>query len=73
MTSRGLKEPEFEKIADVLHRTVEICKAVQAESGKKLVDFKAALEKSDSLAALRKDVEAFAASFPMPGFPVEGL
>lgn len=73
MSSRGLEEADFEKIAEFLHRAVELCKEVQQVSGKKLVDFKAGLDKSESLKALRKDVEAFAAGFPMPGYSVEGL
>ena len=39
MTSRGLKEEDFEYIADLLHEVVEICKSVQKSSGKLLKDF----------------------------------
>lgn len=39
MTSRGLKEADFEKIADFLHEALELCKATQEKHGKKLVDF----------------------------------
>ena len=39
MTSRGLKEQDFETIADLLHEVVELCKRVQKSSGKLLKDF----------------------------------
>ena len=39
MTSRGLKEQDFEHIADLLHEVVELCKTVQKSSGKLLKDF----------------------------------
>lgn len=61
------------QIGEFLHRALDICKSVQQSSGKKLVDFKKGLESCDDIAALRKDVEAFAVGFPMPGFATEGL
>ena len=73
MTSRGLKEQDFAQVGEFLHRSVEVCKALQNSTGKKLVDFKKGLESSEDVAALRKEVEAFAAKFPMPGFSTEGL
>ncbi len=39
MTSRGLKEADFAKIADFLHEVLEECKAVQKSHGKLLKDF----------------------------------
>jgi len=43
--------------------------------GKKLVDFKAALLNSEpaGITALRKEVEAFASSFPTVGFTEESM
>jgi glycine hydroxymethyltransferase len=73
MTSRGLKEAESIKIGEFLHRAVELCKTIQASHGKKLVDFKKGLDESEEVKVLRKDVESFAQSFPMPGFSTEGL
>ena len=34
-----LKEADFEKIADFLHETLELCKATQEKHGKLLKDF----------------------------------
>lgn len=39
MTSRGLKESDFEEIAGLLHNVLEVCKSVQAKSGKLLKEF----------------------------------
>merc|ERR1711918_310998 len=62
MTSRGLKEADFEKVAEFLHRTLEIALATQQKSGKKLLDFLNALEAEETagkLATLRAEVEAW--------------
>lgn len=39
MTSRGLKEADFEKVAEFLHQVLEVCKSVQNKHGKLLKDF----------------------------------
>lgn len=67
LTSRGLKEADFEKIADFLDRVVKITVSIQNTVGKKLVDFVAALPANEELKALKVEVEAFAKQFPMPG------
>jgi glycine hydroxymethyltransferase len=71
MTSRGLKEADFEKIADFLHEAVLICKDVQASSGRLLKQFNAGLMADKRIADLKVRVEAFGASYPMPGFVVD--
>eukprot|EP00877_Chromochloris_zofingiensis_P007164 jgi/Chrzof1/2700/Cz11g25200.t1 len=73
MTSRGLKERDWEAVADFLHEALEICKEVQSTHGKLLKDFTPGLESSPKLADLRKRVEEFSAGFPMPGFDVSQL
>jgi len=70
MTSRGLKEADFEQIGDFLHRGLQFALETQTKSGKKLVDFLKALkekEAQDKLSALKSEVEAWAGKFPMPG------
>jgi len=70
MTSRGLKEKDFEQIGEFLHRALQIALETQAQSGKKLVDFLKAIEGGDAaakLGALRTEVEAWAGAFAMPG------
>ncbi|KAJ2453780.1 glycine hydroxymethyltransferase shm1 [Coemansia sp. RSA 2336] len=74
LTSRGFKESDFEQVGDFLHRTVEIASELQQQAGSKLLkDFMAVAVKSDKITALQKEVEAFATSFPMPGFDVSTL
>ncbi len=73
MTSRGLGTADFEKIAAFLSRAADIALALQAASGKQLKDFVKALESSAEVAALRTEVEAFATSFPMPGFDASNI
>ena len=73
LTSRSFKEADFVTIAGYLHRAVVIALAIQAKSGKPLKDFVAALDKHPEIEALRHEVEAFAAQFPMPGFDTHGL
>ena len=68
MTSRGLKEPDFEKIAEFLHQAVELALEVQASHGKMLKDWKMGLEDNAKVDALRAEVETWAESFEMPGF-----
>merc|ERR1712127_803061 len=66
----GLTEADFVQIGEYLHRGLEICLAVQAKSGKKLVDLNAALGEEANAAkisALKADVEGWAGRFFMPG------
>jgi len=70
MTSRGMKEADFQKIGDFLHRGLQLCLEVQGKSGKKLVDFLKYLDNPDveaKLNALKSEVEVWSGSFFMPG------
>lgn len=68
LTSRSFKEEDFVKVAEFLHRTVQIALDVQERTGSKMLkDFIAALEGSPDILQLKSDVEEFAKSFPMPG------
>ena len=49
---------------------MQVCLEVQATSGRMLKDFTNALQGNPKLADIRARVEAFSASFPMPGFDV---
>ena len=73
MTSRGLKETDFEQIADFLHEVLLVCKDVQGSAGRLLKDFNRGLDADPRIKAIRTKVEAFAAAFPMPGFDVSKL
>merc|ERR1711879_207242 len=60
MTTRGLKEDGFQKIAEFLDRVLQISLQIQKEKGKELKDCK-------EIEALRKDVEGFASGLGYPG------
>ncbi|EFA83623.1 serine hydroxymethyltransferase [Heterostelium album PN500] len=68
LTSRGLKESDFVQVAEFLDRIVKICIDVQSKTGKKMVDFTAALPENEQIKQLRKEVEQFSIKFPLPGF-----
>jgi len=70
MTSRGLKEADFETIGEFLHKGLQIALEIQEKSGKKLVDFLKTLdndEYKEKITALKKEVEAWSGKFFMPG------
>lgn len=73
LTSRGFGAADFDKVAEFLDRAVAIALDVQKASGPKLVDFKKALAANEAVTTLRADVEAFAKTFPMPGFDPETM
>jgi len=74
LTSRGFTEKDFEIVADFLHRACQIALATQKTSGKGLKVFSAELAKgSVDITALKKEVEAFASGFFMPGIEPESL
>lgn len=79
LTSRGLSERDFDRVAEFLHRGCVLATKIQkvaeekTEHGKVLMrDFEATLRTDNALRveldALRKEVESFASKFEMPGF-----
>lgn len=71
LTTRGMKEKDFEIVGQFLIRALKICEAIQASAGsKKLSDFQAHMaDHHKDIEALKADVEAFSENFPMPGIP----
>jgi len=68
LTTRGMVESDFEKIADFLDRLVNIGLRLQEAAGsKKLVDFVKVCESDADLEKVKLEVQEFARSFPMPG------
>ncbi|PRD36683.1 UNVERIFIED_CONTAM: Serine hydroxymethyltransferase [Trichonephila clavipes] len=72
LTSRNFKEKDFEQVVEFIHRAVEIALDVKTKAGKTVKEFKAYIDTDETvkeqMKLLRKDVEAFASTFPMPGF-----
>merc|ERR1711975_79360 len=77
LTSRDLTEKDFVQVAEFFDRGVTIAQQLKAATGKKLKDFKAALEPGAApvpeIEALRADVIAFARQFPTVGFDEETM
>merc|ERR1711959_591405 len=66
MTTRGCTENDFKQIAEFLSRCCTIALKIQEEKGKKLKDFEEGLKTNADVAALKKEVEAWAIGFGYP-------
>lgn len=69
LTTRGLVEKDFEKVADFVDKGIKL--SIQAnkvgDNAKKLSSFKKHVsENSSEIAELKKEVIAFASKFQMP-------
>merc|ERR1711979_46178 len=67
MTTRGCTTEDFKRIAGFLDRCCQIALKIQAEKGKKLKDFEAALVNHPDILSLKNEVEAWATCFGYPG------
>ncbi|RDI77472.1 Sec14 cytosolic factor [Venturia inaequalis] len=71
MTSRGMGEADFKRIANYIDACIKICKEVQAELPKeanKLKDFKAKVAggEVEKINSMKKEIAAWAGTFPLP-------
>lgn len=71
MSSRGMGEEDFKRIAGYIDTAITLCKTIQAalpKEANKLKDFKAkvASEEVEEILALRKEIAAWAGTFPLP-------
>lgn len=71
MTSRGLGEEDFKKIANYIDTVIKLCKKIQADLPKeanKLKDFKAKVTSGEieEIKSLKKEIAAWAVTFPLP-------
>jgi glycine hydroxymethyltransferase len=64
MTTRGMKEEDFVKVAGFLDRCCKLSVEIQEKHGKKLVDFEKAIEGFPGVAELKAEVEAVGRSLP---------
>jgi glycine hydroxymethyltransferase len=67
MTTRGLKEDGFKKIAEFLDKVLQISVQLQKEKGKKLKDFEEGMKSCKEIESLKKEVESFAIGLGYPG------
>ena len=79
LTSRNMTEEDHKKVADFLHRTVQLALLIQKEAGSKLLkDFVAKASTGDGEGAravreLRREVRAFARQWPLPGIDTSNI
>jgi len=81
LTSRDMKEADIKKVAEFLHRAVQLSLLLQKEAGSKLLkDFvrvatveEVGKEGYAKVRELRDEVRAFASTFPLPGVDVSAL
>jgi glycine hydroxymethyltransferase len=71
MTSRGLGEEDFKKIANYIDQCIKLCKKIQGELPKennKLKDFKSKVASGEvqEINDLKKEIAAWAVTFPLP-------
>jgi len=66
LTSRGMKEDEFIKIAHFFNDAVKIAIGIQTDTGKLLKNFLPAMEQNNDLLALKEKVKEFAILYGMP-------
>lgn len=75
LTSRGLLEKDFQKVAQFIHRGIELTLEIQSHMAPKatLKEFKEKLAGDEmiqsAVATLREEVENFASNFSLPGLP----
>lgn len=67
LTTRGMKEPEMEVIAEFLVRSIAIAKRIQDKVGKQLKDFLPALHEDEEPKKIAEEVIAFTQKFSIPG------
>ncbi|XP_033100596.1 serine hydroxymethyltransferase, mitochondrial-like [Anneissia japonica] len=72
LTSRNFKADDFRKVSRFIDQGCAICIDAKAQSGKSMQEFFDFIQTDDKIKSriseLRKEVEEFASSFPMPGF-----
>jgi len=72
LTSRGMTESDFIKVAEFIHRALQLTLQIQASVGltatmKEFKEYLAHGPHQQQVAELREEVVAFSGSFPMPG------
>ncbi|KAM8814166.1 serine hydroxymethyltransferase, cytosolic [Rhynchonycteris naso] len=75
LTSRGLMEKDFQKVARFIHKGIQLTLQIQDDlgAGATLKEFREKLAGDEKYVkatrALRQEVESFASLFPLPGLP----
>lgn len=67
LTTRGLKEDDFRRVAQYIVKGIKIAQRLQSQTGPKLKPFKNAAIKDKEIASYKREVIDFASRFPLPG------
>ncbi|XP_035224136.1 serine hydroxymethyltransferase, cytosolic-like isoform X2 [Stegodyphus dumicola] len=72
LTTRGFTESDIEKVANFIHKGLQLALDVKSRSGPKLEDFKTKLAKDPEFQQRLKEIKSkiveFASKFPIPGY-----
>jgi len=66
VTTRGMQEKDVQEVVKFLVRVKDIALGAQEHHGKKLNDFKQAIESNQEVIKLKHDVTSFMKQFPVP-------
>ena len=71
MTTRGMQESDFVRIAEYMHTAVQLAKQIQTAAGSaKLIDFKAAMQTQQfahTIAEMKHEIQQWSSTFDYPG------
>lgn len=67
LTTRGMKESDFVKIANYLHRCVLLAIKIQNKVGKLMKDFSPEVDKDPDVVIIANEIKEWAKTFPLPG------
>jgi glycine hydroxymethyltransferase len=73
LTTRRMTEEDMKRVAGFLDRGCKIALDIQAEVGKKLVDFDRACKDNAEVAALKADVNEMSKAYYIPGWNIEEM
>lgn len=68
MTTRGCREHDMARIAELLSECAKLCVEIQEKSGKRLDDFVTCMKAHKGIDMLKHQVEEFAVGFPYPNY-----
>lgn len=73
LTTRGFREEQIDRVAEYIHKALQLAKEVTAKSGPKIVDYTRVLETDPEIKTkvndLKNEIAVFANAFPIPGYP----
>ncbi|XP_045772035.1 serine hydroxymethyltransferase isoform X1 [Maniola jurtina] len=72
LTSRGLKEADFDRVVDYIDKALKLAQEITKISGPKLVDFNKLIAENADIKAkinsLKEEIENYSRSFTLPGY-----